>query len=59
MIPAFAVMVGGYIWTRMLALVLKKDEHIAVRVFAGIGLVAVPIICLDIFFTGQGVPAIP
>jgi len=36
MIPAIGMMIGAYIITRMLAMMLDKNTHVVARVFAGL-----------------------
>jgi len=36
MIATIGFMIGAYIFTRMLAMVLDKNTHVAARIFAGL-----------------------
>jgi len=59
MIPDIGLMVGAYIFTRMVSVLTRKgdrEESVLVRVFAGIT-VLVTVICIwDLLMSGQTIP---
>lgn len=52
MIPEIGIMVGLYIVTRMLTLVLNSRESISVRLFAALTAIVAAVVMGDLFVTG-------
>jgi len=59
MIPDIGLMVGAYVFTRMVSFLTRKgdrEESVLVRVFAGITAVVVVICMWDLLTRGQTTP---
>ncbi|WP_167226566.1 hypothetical protein [Massilia rubra] len=53
MIPIIGLMIGTYIFTRMLELATSKEAHVAVKLCAIITLVVVAFCTVMLFFAGS------
>ena len=56
MIPAIGMMIGAYIVTRMLELMVNPDSKTVVKVFAVITIVVTIISQIDILNAGSSIP---
>jgi nitrate/TMAO reductase-like tetraheme cytochrome c subunit len=56
MIPAIGLMIGAYIFTRMIEIVLQPTANIAVKILAVITVFIVGICVWDLINTAQTVP---
>lgn len=54
MIPDIGLMVGCYIITRMVSLANREEESIAVKIFAGITILATAFALFDLLYRGTG-----
>ena len=57
MIPEIGVMIGAYIFVRMLSLILRTkegSENPAVRIFAVLAIALTALICTDLLTRGSG-----
>lgn len=52
MIPALGVMIGAYIFTRMLEMILAKDNGVALKVFAVLTILITLVSVVDIMNAG-------
>lgn len=59
MIPALAVMIGAYIFTRMVSMLTDKNIHIVVKVFAGLTIIVVFMSINDIMSASKGMRSLP
>lgn len=60
MIQIIGLMIGVYIFTRMLAMLLDKNAHIVARISAGLTIVADVMLVFSLLLSGvSGAPPIP
>lgn len=60
MLATIGLMVGAYILTRMLELDLRKETHIAVKVFAALTFLFTLVAMFDLFSAGtKGTAGLP
>lgn len=56
MIPTIGLIIGAYTFPRLLSMVTRKGdrgEHIAVKVFAILGMIGTVLMCMDLIFSGR------
>ena len=61
MIPEIGLMIGGYIFARLLSLATRSGENVAVKIFALLGMLGAVGICMDLLFRSgtSSVPKLP
>lgn len=56
MIPAIGLMIGAYIFTRMLETALQPTTNLAIKILAVITIIIVCVCVLDLITTAKTVP---
>lgn len=59
MLVDIGLMVGSYIFVRMLSLSMRKGESNVTKVFAVLSMLVTVFVCLDLFTRGLTAPSIP
>ena len=59
MLADIGLMVGSYIFVRMLSAVMRKDESVVTKVFAVVSMLITVFVCLDLFMRGLTAPSVP
>jgi len=53
MLPTIGVMIGFYIFTRMIEILMVKNQYTAVRIFAILTMLVTFFSVMDLFFSGR------